>query len=147
MKVKDIMTAPAVSINSDATVEEAAKVMRRHNIGSIPVTDDSGKLSGVLTDRDIVIRAVARGMDIKERTVNEIMTQKVVFVSPKTDIEKTARTMAHDRIRRLPVIEHDRLVGVIALGDIAVCTDFAVETSEALSEISEGCHKKYPSKH
>ncbi|MDD6309101.1 MAG: CBS domain-containing protein [Clostridia bacterium] len=144
MTVRDIMTDPAIIIHEDATVEDAAKVMRRHNIGSIPVVDARDALVGIVTDRDIVIRNMARGLDPKNHSVDEIMTADVTCVTPETEVDEAAELMAYDKVRRLPVVEADKVIGFVALGDISACRDYTFEVGEALCEISDGCHKKYP---
>ncbi len=144
MTVKDIMTDPAIVIAEDASVVEAAKLMRQHNIGSVPVVDSDNGIVGIVTDRDIVIRNMARGLDPKSHSVEEIMTRDVSCVTPETEIDDAAQVMANDKVRRLPVVEDERVVGFVALGDISACRDYTFETGEALCEISAGCHKKHP---
>ncbi len=144
MTVKDIMTDPAIVIPEDASTFEAAKIMREHNIGSVPVVNDEEHLVGIVTDRDIVVRNMARGLDPKSHSVNEIMTTDVSCVTPNTEIDEAAQIMANDKIRRLPVVEDEKVVGFIALGDISACRDYTFEIGETLCEISEGCHKKHP---
>ena len=144
MTVKDIMTDPAIVIDENASVLDAATLMRQHNIGSVPVVDNDKTLVGIVTDRDIVIRNMARGLDPKSHSVEEIMTRDVSCVTPETEIDDAAQVMADDKVRRLPVVEGDQVVGFVALGDISACRDYSFETAGALSEISEGCHKKHP---
>lgn len=144
MTVKDIMTDPAIVISEGASVYEAAKLMRSHNIGSVPVVDNNSSIVGIVTDRDIVIRNMARGLDPQKHSVEDIMTKDVSCVTPETEIDDAAQVMANDKVRRLPVVEDDRVIGFVALGDISACKDYTFETGEALLEISEGCHKKHP---
>ncbi|MBE7029918.1 MAG: CBS domain-containing protein [Ruminococcaceae bacterium] len=144
MKVKDIMTGPAVYVYPQDTVFEAAKVMQTNNIGSVPVMDARNGMVGIVTDRDIIIRDVARGIDPHKMKVEEIMTTHVETVSPADDVKKAARKMAKKRVRRLPVMEQGELVGMVALGDMAIAKDCFAEASEALADISTGCHQKYP---
>lgn len=144
MKIRNIMTNPAIVANEHISVENAAKIMREHNIGSVPIVSDDGDIIGIVTDRDIVIRAIARGISPKKHKVSEIMTGHVTVVSPDTAIYKAAKIMADDKIRRLPVVEDNAVVGFVALGDVATAADFTMETADALCEISEGCHKLHP---
>ncbi len=144
MTIRDIMTDPAIVVNEDASVEDAAKVMRTHNIGSVPVVNENDALVGIVTDRDIVIRHMARGLDPKAHAVNEIMTRDVSAVTPDAELDEAAYIMASDKVRRLPVVEDDKVVGLVALGDLSACRDCMFEAAEALCEISEGCHKKHP---
>ena len=144
MKIRNIMTNPAIVANEHISVESAAKIMREHNIGSVPVVSDDGNIIGIVTDRDMVIRAGARGLGPKRHSVSEIMTGHVTTVAPDTAICTAAKIMADDKIRRLPVVDNNTVVGFVALGDVARRSDFSVETADALCEISEGCHKKHP---
>ena len=146
MIVKDIMTDPAVLIEENASVYDVANVMRQHNIGAVPVINATSNLVGMVTDRDIVVRNMARGLDPKSHSVSEIMTKDVSFVAPGVEIDEASRMMAREKVRRLPVVENDRVIGLIALGDISACQEYLFETGEALSEISKGCHKKHPSR-
>ncbi len=143
MRIADIMTNPAIVVSSYSTIEDTSKIMSRHNIGSVPVVDDADNVVGIVTDRDIVIRTVARGLNPKTHKVHEIMTGEVKTVTPQTSIGEAADIMANGKVRRLPVVDDNKIIGVVALGDVAVTQDFAYETSQALSEISEGCHQKF----
>lgn len=146
MTIRDIMTEPAVVISEKSSVIDAARVMREHNIGSVPVADDEGRVVGIVTDRDIVIRDIARGLDALETPVSEIMTTNVKTVEADADVYEVADIMSRDKVRRIPVVENGEVVGIVALGDVALCRDFKIEAAEALCEISKGCHKKYPDK-
>ncbi len=135
MKVKDIMTKNVAYINPDTSVTEAAQLMQKHNVGSIPVCDKSGVI-GLLTDRDIVVRNVAHGTDPHSTPVKNVMTSKVTTVTPEMDIEQVTGIMSRSQIRRVPVVENNMLVGIVALGDIATDSRSDMEASEALSGIS-----------
>lgn len=136
MKVKDIMTKNVAYINPDSTVTEAAQLMQKHNVGSIPVCDSSGVI-GVVTDRDIVVRNVAHGTNPQTTQVRNVMTSKVTTVTPDTDVNQLTSIMATNQIRRIPVVDKNTLVGIVALGDLATDNRFDTEASDALSEISE----------
>ena len=136
MKVKDIMTKNVAYINPDSTVTEAAQLMQKHNVGSIPVCDSSGVI-GVVTDRDIVVRNVAHGTNPQTTQVRNVMTSKVTTVTPDTDVNQLTSIMATNQIRRIPVVDKNTLVGIVALGDLATDSRFDTEASDALSEISE----------
>ncbi len=142
MKIKEVMTNPAVSITGEDTVCEAARVMQAHNIGAVPVVNGRQEVVGIVTDRDIVIRNTARGKDACETKVKDIMTGKVDTVKPDMDVRDAAKKMAQEKIRRIPVVEDGALIGMVALGDIAIEPDFKTEVSSALLNISQGCHKK-----
>ncbi|HHW09576.1 MAG TPA: CBS domain-containing protein [Firmicutes bacterium] len=136
MNVKDIMTTQVAYVDANATVAEAAKLMQKHNIGSVPVCEGT-RVVGIITDRDIVVRNVAHGKSADSTPVREVMTSKVHTVSPETDIQQVAGIMAEQQVRRLPVVEGDRLVGMISLGDLATEALYDVEVARTLGEISE----------
>lgn len=136
MKVKDIMTKNVAYINPMSTVVEAAQLMQKHNVGSIPVCDQTGVL-GILTDRDIVVRNVAHGNNPQNTPVKDVMTQSVATVTPDMDIDSATKIMSANQVRRLPVVENNMLVGMVALGDMATDKRFDTEASEALTEISK----------
>jgi len=136
MKVKDIMTKNVASVKPDASVSEAAGLMQRYNVGSIPVCDDNGVV-GIVTDRDIVMRNVTVGSDPRSTPVSSIMTTNVTTVSPDTDVDELGVIMSQKQVRRVPVVDNNNLVGIVALGDLAVDNRFDTEASEALTEISK----------
>lgn len=136
MKVRDVMTKDVAYIGPSTTVTEAAQLMQKLNVGSIPVCDQNGVV-GIVTDRDIVVRNVAHGKDPHSTPVSAVMTTGVKTVDPETDMNDVTRMMAESQIRRIPVIEQNRLVGIVALGDMATRHMFNAEASEALAEISK----------
>jgi len=135
LKVKDIMTKNVAYIKPDTTVADAAKLMQQHNVGSIPVCDQTGVV-GVVTDRDIVLRNVTAGQDPKSTRVSTIMTTSIATVSSDTDVNKVGDIMSKNQIRRIPVVDNNSLVGIVALGDLATDRRFDMEASEALTDIS-----------
>lgn len=136
MKVKDIMTKNVAYINPMSNVIEAAQLMQKHNVGSIPVCDQSGVI-GIVTDRDIVVRNVAHAKNPANTSVKDVMTASVSTVTPDMDINDASAIMSSNQIRRVPVVENNMLVGMLALGDIATRPQFDTEASEALTEISK----------
>lgn len=136
MKVKDIMTKSVAYINPDSTVTEAARLMQKHNVGSIPVCDQSGVV-GMVTDRDIVVRNVAHGTDPQTTPVKNVMTSQVTTVAPDMDLNQVSDIMSKNQIRRIPVVENKMLVGIVALGDIATDSRFEAEASDTLTDISK----------
>ncbi|HOQ75516.1 MAG TPA: CBS domain-containing protein [Thermoclostridium sp.] len=135
MKVKDIMTRNVAYINPASTVVEAAQLMQKHNVGSVPVCDESGVI-GIVTDRDIVVRNIAHGKDPHQTPVRDVMTSEVTTVSPEAEIRDVFGIMSEKKIRRLPVVENNRLVGIVALGDVATGARQDVEISSTLADIS-----------
>lgn len=136
MKVKEIMTKDIACVRSDDSIERAAQLMKQYNCGSIPVCTQD-KLIGIVTDRDIAVRSVASGDDVTSARVGDVMTESVVFASPDLDVTDAAKLMSDRQIRRLPVVEENRLIGIVALGDISLepkCQDSA---EDALSNISK----------
>ncbi|MBY6276701.1 MAG: CBS domain-containing protein [Symbiobacterium thermophilum] len=130
------MTTDVRTCAPDTPVSEVARIMEEADCGFVPVVD-GGRVAGVITDRDIVLRAVARGRDIRTTTARECMTSPAVTVGPDTDAHAAADLMADKQIRRLCVVDGGRLVGVVALGDLATERIHVDEAGEALSSISE----------
>lgn len=136
MKVKDIMTKDVIIANSNDSVLTVAKLMKHHNIGAIPVVENAEKVLGMITDRDIVLSIADYNFDPANTDVTKLMSNKVYSVRPNADLSSALALMKKQQIRRLPVIEEERLVGMLSIGDIAVHSDYNVEMSEAISEIS-----------
>lgn len=142
MKVKNIMSANVVSVSPEENIAVAARLLSRHNLGALPVCTKEGKLRGLLTDRDIVLRCVAAEDEATGTKVSEIMTRRLISISPEADIHEATELMAREKIRRLPVEENGRLVGMVSLGDVAKVPDFSMEVGQALCEISWNVHRK-----
>ena len=132
--IKEVMTRDVRACEPNATVAEAAKVMAREDVGPVPIVED-GRLVGLVTDRDIVVRVVAEGRDPNETTVNEIASTELVTVSPDDDLDEALNLLARRQVRRLPVVEGDRLVGIVAQADIARLGKDK-KTGEVVEEIS-----------
>ena len=135
MKIREIMTANPASVGPEATLGEVATLMRQEDCGSIPVVED-GRLVGIVTDRDIVVRAIAAGKDPKRTPVSEVMSADPVTVGPDGEIGEAEREMRERQIRRLPVVEDGKLVGIIVTAQIAR-REAAKQTGETIKEISE----------
>lgn len=129
------MTKNIAYISPSSTVVEAAQLMQKHNVGSIPVCDNSGVI-GIVTDRDIVVRNVAHGKTPQSSIVKDVMTSQVTLVTPETDVSEASKIMSRDQIRRLPVVQNNQLIGMVSLGDFAVDERSYTEASEALADIS-----------
>ena len=136
MKIKEIMTKDVKYIEPNLTIKEAAKIMKDKDVGALPVGEND-KLTGVITDRDITIRAIANGSDPQTTTVKEAMTPNCLYCFEEDSIEDTAKNMAENQVRRLPVMNKDkRLVGIVALADL--CTKGSKQSAgEALQGISQ----------
>lgn len=135
MNVRDIMSQNVSTVQAGDTLQKAAAIMRRLDCGSTPVVEGE-KVVGVVTDRDIAVGAVAEGKG-PETPVRTVMFDRVVTVGPNTDAREAAALMAKHQVRRLPVVEQGKLVGILAIGDLARHNIFVTESGQALSEISE----------
>ena len=136
MKVKEIMTANVIGIGPEESVEVAARTLNRYNIGVLPVCGQNGKLCGVVTDRDLVIRCLASGLEPARTPVRRVMTGGVVSVDGEMDVSVAAHLMGRQQIRRLPVTKEGRLCGMVSLGDMALWEDTAMDAAEALGDIA-----------
>ena len=136
MKVREIMTKDIASLRSDDSLEHAAQLMKQYNCGSLPVCTQD-KLIGIITDRDITVRSVATGEDVSHKRVGDVMTNDVVFANPETDVNDAARIMSDRQIRRLPVVENNSLIGIVALGDISLEPACQESAEDALKNISK----------
>lgn len=140
MELREIMTRDVEVVASDAPLRDAAAKMKQLDIGMIPVCDGD-RLRGMLSDRDITVRATAEGKDPTKTKVSEIMSTEIVYCLEDQEIEEAVSLMEARQIRRLPVLNQDkRLVGIVSLGDIAVHVgdrDLAGETLQEISTPSE----------
>jgi CBS domain-containing protein len=136
MKLRDIMTTDVASLKSRDSIETAAQLMKQYDVGSIPVCDQN-KIVGIVTDRDITLRSVASGQNSRQMTVSDVMTSNPVVGSPDMDIHEAAKLMSDKQIRRLPVVENNSLVGIVALGDISVEPSLQDSAGKALQNISQ----------
>jgi CBS domain-containing protein len=119
MKVKSKMTTNVEVVTADASLKEAGRIMKDHDIGVLPVFEGD-RLTGIVTDRDLSVRAIAEGKDPNTTKVSEVMTPDVEYCQESEDIEVVARRMERHQLRRLPVLSHDKkLIGMLSLGDLA----------------------------
>jgi CBS domain-containing protein len=136
--VRDAMTEDPRSIGASASVVEAARLMRAEHIGSLPVTEDD-RLVGMITDRDITTRVVAESAAPESTSVGDVYSRDLISVGPDHDLEEALGLMAHHQVRRLPVVQDGRLVGMVAQADIALKdNERTAELVGAISEPSEG---------
>lgn len=139
MKVSDIMSDRVVTIDEREPVIAAARLLKRMNLGALPVTDRGGKLVGMLTDRDIVLRCVALGGDARTMTAGDVMTRGVVTATPDVKVDDAAKRMGRGQVRRLPVVENGKLVDMLSLADMARKCD--MEAAAALADISSNLRR------
>lgn len=136
MKARDIMTGSLITCSPDTSVSQVAKLMRDGNTGDVLVTD-GGKIKGIITDRDIAVRAAAMDKDLREEPVRNYMSSHVMTGSPDWDLDKVAKTMGKHQIRRLPIVDNGWLVGIVSLGDVALRHDHKPRIAQSLKAISE----------
>ena len=139
MNVREVMTTNPRCVSPNDSIQSAARIMKEEDTGVVPIVED-GRPIGVITDRDIVLRAVADGSQAN-KPVREIATSDLVFATPDMSTREATKIMSERQIRRLPVVEGDRLVGIVSLGDIAVKEGKDSRTGETLEHISEGVKK------
>jgi predicted transcriptional regulator len=135
MQVKDAMHAGVTWVGPDTSISELARRMREEDIGAIPIGEND-RLVGMVTDRDIAVRGLADGRDVQSLTARDVMTSPIIYCRTDEDIGDAVRIMEDEGIRRLPVIdENKRMVGMLALGDIADCAprDMSAEVVQAVS--------------
>ncbi|SHE69870.1 CBS domain-containing protein [Seinonella peptonophila] len=137
MKVKDVMTVDVKTVQSTDNLFLAACIMRDENVGLIPVVDE-GRLVGVITDRDLAVRGIAEKRP-NSTEVKALMSTVLVSATPEMNLEEAAHMMGNAQIRRLPVVEKEQLVGILAIADLATDGEQG-QMSEAMSEISEAYH-------
>ncbi len=137
MKIKEIMTGDYETISSGSSLSAAAQKMQSLNVGFLPV-EEEGRIIGLITDRDIVVRGLAEGHDPGSTEVRDILTADMVCCSVEDSVEEAVRLMEENKVRRLIVCDHDGVpVGVVSLGDIAAKTGQEKLAGEALEMISE----------
>ncbi|MGI6727608.1 MAG: CBS domain-containing protein [Anaerovoracaceae bacterium] len=135
MKVKDLMSNSIICARPETSIEQVAKQMRQADVGSIPICDDQDKVLGIITDRDIVVRALSS--DENNKNAEDIMTQHPISATPNMDIHQAALLMAKNQIRRLPVVDNNRLIGYLSMADYARKSIYVDEAGDALSAISK----------
>ena len=136
MKVKELMTWPVIQIAPGESVSVAARTLTHYNIGILPVCDYGGRLCGLVTDRDLVIRCIAAGKNPAATAVGDVMTRNVVWADGGMDVAVAAHLMGRQQVRRLPVVENGRLCGMVSLADMAAREETVPDAGDALAEIS-----------
>ena len=134
--IRELMTSNPETVETSATVLDAARIMRDHDVGIVPIVDGD-RLVGTVTDRDIAIRVVAEGKDPQSTTVETVASRELVTIDPQQDLDEALRLMAQHQVRRLPVVEEDgKLVGIVAQADVATHAS-DTQTGEVVEEISK----------
>ena len=131
-QIQDIMTKQIHTVRSDASLLDVARMMRDQRIGDVLVTEGDGTLCGIVTDRDIVVRADASSRPLDRTQVREICTEQLVNLSPESSIDEAVQVMREHAIRRVPVVRDGHAVGIVTIGDLARCKD----PNSALAQIS-----------
>ena len=138
MRVQELLKGNVVTVRSDANVQEVARKMADEDIGFLPVVDSSGKAIATVTDRDIVVRLIAKGGDVKNARVEQVMTKDVVAVRPDEEVEKVSELMQDRKISRVLVCDQQgKPVGVVSLGDLAERHEEG-EVGRTVKEVKEG---------
>jgi CBS domain-containing protein len=130
-EIREVMTQDVVALPTDASLADASRAMRERDIGDVLVVDGS-RLAGIVTDRDIVVRAIAEDRSPGDTTLGELATGDVTSLSPEDSVDDAIRIMRDQAVRRIPVVENDRPVGIVSIGDLAVERD----PNSALADIS-----------
>jgi CBS domain-containing protein len=131
-RVREIMTGSPVTLRKDASIVEAAQLMRDNGIGDVIVIDGE-RAEGIVTDRDIVVRAVAEGRDPQTVPVEQVLSGRLTAVAPDDPVERAIKVMREQAIRRVPVVQEGKPVGIVSIGDLAIERD----PRSALADISE----------
>jgi len=140
MNIRDVMTSNPSCVSPEDSIQNAARIMRDMDTGAVPVVEN-GRPVGILTDRDIVVRAVAEDGQLN-RPVREIVTGGIVCASPDMSTREAADLMSEHQVRRLPVVENERLVGIVSIGDLAVKEGKDRRIGDTLQDISAGVKER-----
>ena len=140
MNIREVMTPNPQSVSPGDSIQNAARIMRDNDTGAVPVVEN-GRPVGIVTDRDIVVRAVAEDGQLN-RPVHDIVSGNVVYATPDMSTHEAADLMSEYQVRRLPVVENDRLVGIVSLGDLAVKEAKDKRSGDTLEHISEGVKER-----
>ncbi len=142
MKLRDIMSRSVIRIHPEEPVEVAARTLAHYNIGALPVCGSDGRLCGIITDRDIVIRCTAAGKNAGRTRVQDVMTCRIVSATSDMDANLAAGLMGREQVRRLPVVENGKLCGMVSLADLAGAQETELEAADALSRISSNVSER-----
>lgn len=137
MKVREVMTSSVDWVTPDTSIVKVAQLMKKDDVGSIPICKGN-ELVGIITDRDIVLKVVAAGGDSNSTLAKDVMSTNIKSVTSNQDVHEAADLMSKYQIRRLPVVEQGKLLGIVAIGDLAIEKIHINEAGDALSSISKG---------
>ncbi len=138
MQIREIMTSGVECIAPNATLQEAAQEMKRLDVGALPICGEDDRLAGMITDRDIVVRAVAEGSESRTAGVEDFMTPEAIYCFDQDSVEQAAGIMKEKQVRRILVLNQDKqLVGVVSLGDLATRCENDQMSGDALESVSE----------
>lgn len=137
MKVQDVMSKRIISVSPDENAAVAARLLSRYNVGALPVCTKEGKLRGMVTDRDIVLRCVAAEEDPMRVKVSDIMTRRVFSVHAQQSVDEASALMAKEKIRRLPVHDNSKIIGMLSLSDIARQPKCGKQAAQTFNEITQ----------
>lgn len=140
MNIREVMTSNPRCVSPNDSIQNAACIMRDEDTGAVPVVEN-GRAVGIVTDRDIVVRAVAEGGQLNG-PVRDIVTESLVWASPDMSTREAAELMSEHQIRRLPVVENECLVGIVSIGDLAVKEGKDGRIGDTLQHISEGVKER-----
>ena len=134
-QIRDLMTENPTTCEPSATIVDVAKVMATEDVGPVPIVEGE-RVVGIVTDRDIVVRVVAEGKDVTSTTVGEIASSDLITLTPDSNFQDAERLMSQNQVRRLPVVDGDRIVGIVAQADIARAAE-EERTGEVVQQISQ----------
>jgi CBS domain-containing protein len=129
--IRELMTTKPTTVEPSRTVVDAARVMKQEDVGPVPVVENGDRLAGIVTDRDIVVRAIADGRD-PDTPVGGVATRDARTVTPDSDVDEAIKIVREDDVRRVPVVDDGRPVGIVSIGDLAIERD----PSSALADMS-----------
>lgn len=142
MNVSEIMSKHVICVGQDEPVSAAARLLKRHNLGSLPVCGSDGQLRGMITDRDIVLRCIAGECDPNETKIFEIMSRSIAYASPDDSVEQAANKMSSEQVRRLPVVENGVPVGMVSVCDMLRSQRCEAEAAQAMSDITANLRRR-----
>jgi CBS domain-containing protein len=141
--VRHVMTEAPRTLSPDRTVADGAGLMEQYDVGVIPLANEDDALVGIVTDRDLVLRVLAKQRDPREVTLGEVATTHPVTISPDANVTQARELMREHRVRRLPVVKEGTLVGIVALGDVAVADASKRAVGEVLDEVSRSASTEH----